>query len=97
MMTLNCPEYLKQAERYLQREEERATHFLQPETKHKLLEEVRIQLVDSQAANLVELSSGCNQMFKGSKLDELALLFRVFKRNEKLNFPYVIQKMAPYI
>lgn len=36
-MTLNCPEYLAQAEKHLLKEEERATYYLQPETKTPLL------------------------------------------------------------
>jgi hypothetical protein len=58
---------------------------------------VRKQTVDMHAANLVEMSSGCDSMFKGKKLNELALMFRVFKRNENENFKYMIEKMAPYI
>jgi hypothetical protein len=37
MGRLNCPEYLKEAEQHILREEERANYFLQPETKSKLL------------------------------------------------------------
>ena len=36
-MSLNCPEYLREAEKNLLKEEERANYFLQPETKSKLL------------------------------------------------------------
>ena len=35
-------------------------------------------------------------MFQHKKLEELALLFRVFKRVES-TLKYIIQKMAPYI
>jgi len=37
MASLNCPEYLREAEKHLLKEEERANYFLQPETKSKLL------------------------------------------------------------
>ena len=37
MMSLNCPEYLGQAEAHLLKEEERAIYYLQPDTKPLLL------------------------------------------------------------
>mmetsp|Transcript_8827 Transcript_8827/g.6565 ORF Transcript_8827/g.6565 Transcript_8827/m.6565 type:complete len:90 (+) Transcript_8827:551-820(+) len=40
MDRLNCPEYLREAEKNLLKEEERANYFLQPETKPKLLNEI---------------------------------------------------------
>jgi hypothetical protein len=37
MMTLNCPEYLAEAEKHLLKEEQRANYYLQSETKTPLL------------------------------------------------------------
>lgn len=37
MMKFNCPEYLREAENNIIKEEERANYFLQVETKPKLL------------------------------------------------------------
>jgi len=36
-MSLNCPEYLEQAEKHLIKEEERANYYLEPETKARLM------------------------------------------------------------
>lgn len=49
MMNLNCPEYLAKAESHLIKEEERATYYLQPETKVPLLNEIQLQLIEKQA------------------------------------------------
>jgi cullin 3 len=45
---------------------------------------------------LVDKDTGCDAMFQHKKLDELALMFRLFKRVES-TLKYIIQKMAPYI
>jgi cullin 3 len=45
---------------------------------------------------LVEKDTGCDSMFQHKKLDELALMFRLFKRVES-TLKFIIQKMAPYI
>lgn len=40
MSSFNCPEYLRETEKNLIKEEERANYFLQPETKPKLLTKI---------------------------------------------------------
>ena len=40
MLNLNCPEYLREAEKNLLKEEERADYLLQRETKDKLLKAI---------------------------------------------------------
>lgn len=57
---------------------------------------MQTEIVENQAEKLVDKESGCDAMFQGKKLEELALLFRVFRRVES-TLKYVIQKMAPYI
>jgi hypothetical protein len=49
MMNLNCPEYLREAENNIIKEEERANHFLQQETKPKLLKTIEEVLIEKQA------------------------------------------------
>ena len=44
----------------------------------------------------MDKDTGCDQMFQHKKLDELALMFRLFKRVES-TLKFIIQKMAPYI
>ena len=40
--------------------------------------------------------TGCKEMFKHKKLDELALMYRVFKRVES-TLKYILAEMGPYI
>ena len=96
MDRLNCPEYLRECEKHLLKEEERANYFLQPETKPKLLEVIHNEILEKHAQNLVEKDTGCEQMFLHSKLDELELMYRIFKRVET-TLKYIIEKMNPYI
>ena len=63
MCSFNCPEYLKEAEKHLMKEEERANYYLQPETKLKLLNVVQTEIIEKQAQNLVDKDTGCDQMF----------------------------------
>lgn len=46
MLSLNCPEYLEQAEKHLVKEEERANYYLQPETKIPLLNAIQTELIE---------------------------------------------------
>lgn len=48
-MLLNCPEYLRETEKNLLKEEERANYFLQPETKQKLLNVIQGEIIEKQA------------------------------------------------
>lgn len=45
---------------------------------------------------MVDKDTGCDAMFLHSKLEELALMFRIFKRVES-TLKFIIQKMNPYI
>lgn len=95
-LNLNCPEYVREAEKNLVKEEERANYFLQQETKPKLLGIIQTEIIEKQAQNLVEKDTGCDAMFQHKKLDELSQMFNLFKRVES-TLKFIIQKMAPYI
>jgi hypothetical protein len=96
-MSLNCPEYLAQADMHLIKEEERANYYLQPETKAPLLNAIQTEIIEKQAPNLVDKEgTGCDSMFQHGKLKELALMYKVFRRVES-TLKYIIQKMQPYI
>lgn len=60
MGRLNCPEYLREAEKNLLKEEERANYFLQSETKSKLLNVIQTEIVEKHAQNLVDKDTGCD-------------------------------------
>jgi cullin 3 len=58
------PDYVKKAERRLQEEEDRATHYLAPSTREKLLQVLEQELVATHAQSLVSMeNSGCARMF----------------------------------
>ncbi len=46
MMSLNCPEYLQEAEKHLLKEEERAQYYLQPETKAPLMNTIPVEIIE---------------------------------------------------
>ena len=96
IMSLNCPEYLRVAEEHLLKEEERAAYFLQAESKVPLMNIIQKEIIEKNAPNLVDKDTGCDSMFNHSKLDELSLMYRVFKREDS-TLKYIIQKMQPYI
>ena len=95
-MSLNCPEYLSQAEMHLIKEEDRATYYLQPESKLPLITTIQNEIIEKHAPNLVEKDSGCDYMFQHSKLEDLALMYRLFKRVDTC-LKYIIARMQPYI
>ena len=61
-----------------------------------LLNTIQTEIIEKQAANLVEMNTGCESMFQHSKLKELALMYKVFRRVES-TLKYIIEKMRPYI
>ena len=46
------------------------------------MDTIQTEIIEKHAPNLVEMDSGCDSMFKHSKLDELSLMYRVYKRVE---------------
>lgn len=64
MMSLNCPEYLQEAEKHLLKEEDRALFYFQAETKAPLMNTIQIEIIEKQAPNIVEKEgTGCDSMF----------------------------------
>ena len=49
MSNCNCPEYLREIDKHLRKEEERADYFLQPETKDRLLNVIHKKIIEDQA------------------------------------------------
>lgn len=94
--TLNCPEYLQEVDKALTKEEENAAYWLQPETASKLFQRIENELITKKAEALVEKGTGCDYMFQHSRLEELALMYKIFKRDQQ-TLTLVIKKMIPYI
>lgn len=95
--SLNCPEYLQAAEDYLVAEERRADNYLEPQTKPKLLDVAQSTVVEKHAQGLAEMEgTGCKTMFTHKKLEELKLMYLVFRRVETTK-KYILNEMSPYI
>lgn len=92
----NCPEYLQAVDRALDHEESRADYWLQSETKVKMLKIVETELITKKAEAVVGKDTGCDYMFKNKRLDELSLLYKIFRRDDS-TFLLIINKMQPYI
>ena len=87
----NCPEYLGEVRKMLENEESNAEYWLQPETKTKMLKIVEMELITKMAEAVSSKDSGCVYMFEQKNLDELKLLYDVFKRDQKMN-PYILDR-----
>ena len=74
----------------------RADYWLQSETKNKVLKKIEGEIISKKAELIASKDSGCHSMFQRKALDELALMFRVFRRDEE-TFKLIIKHMCPYI
>ena len=78
----NCPEYLNEVKKMLENEETNADEWLQPETKTKMLKIVENELITKMAEAVSSKESGCVYMFEQKNLNELKLLYDIFKRDQ---------------
>ena len=78
----NCPEYLNEVKKMLENEEQNADEWLQPETKTKMLKIVENELITKMAEAVSSKESGCVYMFEQKNLNELKLLYDIFKRDQ---------------
>ena len=105
---LNCPEYCLNVQRYLTNEEANAELWLHTQPPDADKREVRQsttelmkaivieEMVSKRAQEVSEKETGCTHMFEQRNINELKLLFEVFKRDET-TFKFIIEKMVPYI
>lgn len=77
-------------------EEDNADYWLESMSKLKIMQIVEKQLITQQAEILVDKQTGCDFMFNYARLDELALMYKVFKRDED-SLRHIVNKMSPYI
>lgn len=61
-----------------------------------MLKIVERELITNYADPIVEKETGCNYMFQHSQLSELALMYRLYFRDQD-TLGLIIQKMNPYI
>ena len=77
----SCPAYLVKAEQCLGREKERVGHYLHASSEAKLLKEVEREALATYETRLLEKEhSGCAALLRDDKTEDLARLFRLFKR-----------------
>jgi len=69
---------------------------LQQETTSKLLQRIEKELITEKAEALIEKETGCEYMFMNSRLSELALMYKILKRDPQ-TLTLIIKKMIPYI
>ena len=65
----------------LQNEEDNADYWLQSETKTKMLKIVVAETISKMADAVSSKDTGCVHMFEQRNLDELKLMYEIFKRD----------------
>mmetsp|Transcript_57243 Transcript_57243/g.150650 ORF Transcript_57243/g.150650 Transcript_57243/m.150650 type:complete len:756 (-) Transcript_57243:26-2293(-) len=92
----SCPMFLKEVARRLEDEEKRLSQYLDRSSEQELRSVVQRELILNTAKQLVEMESGCQAMFRNAKYDELALMYKLFRR-EPTCLPLMTSIMEPYI
>jgi Cullin family/Cullin protein neddylation domain len=81
--TLSCNEYLHSANKSFQDEERRLQAYLDPNTKDLINDILVNELVKNNAKTVSDMpGTGCVDMLKHDKRDELKLMFNIFKKHE---------------
>ncbi len=78
-MKMTCPEYLMKADACLAQENARGELYLAPQTKMLVQQVVIDKVLQSKANFLTDMNTGCLEMFQGNQIDNLALMYRMFK------------------
>ena len=77
----SAPDYMKKAEQRLEEEEARVSHYLDARTEPKIKEVAERELVARHMRQLAEMQhSGCIVMLEDNKVDDLARMYKLFKR-----------------
>ena len=83
IMSMSCPEYLHSTNKAFLDEEKRLQVYLDPSSKEELMKIVIDQLVVNNAKPVSDMpGTGCEDMLKHDKRDELKLMFNIFKKHE---------------
>lgn len=95
--SLQCLEYLKEAKRAFYEEEKRLDNYLDRSTESELVKILITLLVTNHAKVLCDMpASGCLEMFRSLKYNELYLLFSLFKKDES-TFIHIKDQFTHYI
>jgi hypothetical protein len=94
---LNCPEFINIALEKLEMEEQIAEEHMDSKTKNKLRSTLDEVIVEKHAQNVInKQGTGCKEMLKNNKLDELKKMYKLFSRVEG-TLKYILLEMGPYI
>ncbi|KAK4748496.1 hypothetical protein SAY87_015082 [Trapa incisa] len=75
----SCPDYMLKAEKCLNREKDRVSHYLHSSSEPKLLEKAQHELLAVYANQLLEKEhSGCHALLRDDKAEDLSRMFRLF-------------------
>jgi len=96
LASCSCPQFLQEVSKRFQDEDSRLTRYLDRSSEQELKVVTQRELILHTAKRLVEMESGCQAMFHNRKYDELALMFRLFRREPSM-LPYMTEVMEPYI
>jgi cullin 3 len=95
--SFGCLEYLQEVRRAFLDEEKRLKNYLDASTEEKLMKILTVLLVTSHAKTFCNMpGSGCSEMLKNNKLNELKLLFAVVSKDES-QFVHVQEKFSKFI
>lgn len=95
--SMSCPEYLKETQRAFNDEENRLTNYLDSSSREELLRILVQELVIGNAKRVAEMpGTGCEEMLKNDKRDELKLMFNIFRKHEP-SFVNITQKLGSFI
>lgn len=97
LQTLNCPEFINIALEKLEMEELIADQHMEPKTKQKLNKTLDDVIIQEHAQTVINKEgTGCKEMLKNKKLDELTKMYTLYRRVEG-TLKYILLEMGPYI
>ncbi|GKV08716.1 hypothetical protein SLEP1_g20312 [Rubroshorea leprosula] len=97
IQSCDCMEYLKEAERYLNEEKERVSHYLDAKTEVKITNVVEKELIESHMVRLVHMeNSGLVNMIVDDKYEDLGRMYSLFHRVPN-GFALIRDVMTSYI
>ncbi|WJX88059.1 Cullin-3A [Trifolium repens] len=77
----DCGDYLKKAERRLNEEMDRVSHYLDPETEKKINKVVEAQMIENHMLRLIHMeNSGLVNMLCDDKYEDLGRMYTLFRR-----------------
>ena len=93
----SCPEYLHASNKAFLDEEKRLQAYLDPTTKNPLMNILIDELVVNNSRSVSEMpGTGCADMLRHGKLDELKLMYGLFKKHEP-SLSSITSKLSSHI